>query len=188
MPNPPAEQIVLVDRKGSPIGIADKLPSHHADTPLHLAFSVYVFNDKGQFLVTRRAFNKKVWPGVWTNSCCGHPYPKEEILEAITRRLEYEIGMQAKDFQLLLGDYQYETPPFNGIIEREFCPVYIARATSQPKPNPEETADYQWLSWQDYLVQTQADKTNLWSWWCKDQLKLLQDHPLIAHYSRTVAD
>ncbi len=187
MPNTPIEQIVLVDTTGKQTGIAEKLPSHHANTPLHLAFSVYVFNDQGQFLVTKRALHKKVWPGVWTNSCCGHPYPGEEMLQAIGRRLKYEIGMEAKNFQVLLSDYQYETPPFKGIIEREFCPVYIARATSQPHPNPEETADYQWLSWQDYLQQALADSTNTWSWWCKDQLKLLQKHPLIEQYSRAVA-
>ncbi|MEX0789777.1 MAG: NUDIX domain-containing protein, partial [Actinomycetota bacterium] len=68
-----AELIVLVDEQGNPTGRAEKSSSHHLDTPLHLAFSCYVFDDRGRLLATRRANSKKVWPGVWTNSVCGHP-------------------------------------------------------------------------------------------------------------------
>lgn len=184
--DPKAELIVLVDPIGNPIGTAEKLPSHHANTPIHLAFSLYIFDDQGRFLATKRALHKKVWPGVWTNSCCGHPAPEEEMIEAMKRRVDYELGMQAKDFQILIPDYKYQTPPFNGIIENEFCPVYIARAATQPQPNPEETADFTWLDWQDYVTKTQADSSDVWSWWCKDQLKLLADHPLIQEYSKPV--
>lgn len=178
------ELIVLVDKKGKPIGTAEKLPSHHADTPLHLAFSCYVFNNAGKLLVTQRAHTKKVWPGVWTNSVCGHPMPNEAIEEAIKRRLDFELGMCGRDIQVALSTYTYETPPFKGVIEREFCPVYVARAGSRPMPNPQEVGRYKWMDWDEYVALLEADTKDTYSWWSKDQLKLLKDHTLIQQYRK----
>lgn len=177
------ELIVLVDDFGNPIGQAEKLESHHADTPFHLAFSCYVFDDKGRFLVTQRALEKKVWPGVWTNSCCGHPAPGESMTTAIARRLDYELGMTGKDFELLVADYKYKTTPFNDIVENEFCPIYICRADGDVQANLQEVADHKWMTWDEYVLATQHDDNDVWSWWCKDQLKQLEKHPLILQYA-----
>lgn len=178
------EQIVLVNANGQPIGNAEKLSSHHANTPLHLAFSCYVFNEKGEFLLTKRAHVKKVWPGVWTNSVCGHPAPNEGMVDAIKRRLDYELGMKADSFKLVVPDYTYKTPPFKGIIEHEFCPIYIARASTNPAPNPAEVEAYEWVAWADFVQKAKTDSNDIFSWWCKDQLKLIQNHPLILQYSK----
>lgn len=167
------ELIVLVDEAGKPVGTAEKLSAHDANTPLHLAFSCYVFNDHNELLVTRRAASKKVFPGVWTNSVCGHPAPGEDMIAAIKRRLRYELGMTAADFKLILPDYRYKTPPFNGIIEHEVCPVYFARGTQQPKPNTAEVQDFKWLAWQEYAKLLTTDQSGEFSWWSKDQLKQL---------------
>lgn len=171
------EYIVLVNEQGKPIGQAPKLASHHAHTPLHLAFSVYIFNATGKLLVTQRATNKKVWPRVWTNSCCGHPAPNESIQDAITRRVTYELGMSLSNLRVVLPDYRYQTPPFEGIIENEICPVFFANTSDEPKPNPLEVEAYQWLSWHEFCSQAQKDTNNMWSWWCKDQLKQLVSTP-----------
>jgi len=179
------EQIVLVDNQAKAIGTAPKLASHNAHTPLHLAFSCYVFNDKGELLVTQRAHSKKVWPDVWTNSVCGHPAPGEDMIDAIRRRLNYELGMTATNFELVIAKYIYKTPPYKGIIEHEFCPVYFARAASDVKPNPEEVEAFKWVSWQEFVNQANADKSDVWSWWCKDQIKLLKNHPSLGHYVNT---
>lgn len=178
------ELIVLVNERGIPIGAAEKLPSHHGATPLHLAFSCYVFNNEGKFLVTQRAHGKKVWPGVWTNSVCGHPMPDEPIEKAIYRRMDYELGMHGHDAQVLVPDYTYKTPPFRGIIEHEYCPIYIARAGSRPMPNPEEVGHYKWMDWSDYVQALESDKGDTYSWWSKDQLKHIKDHPLIKEFSK----
>lgn len=180
----PEELIILVDVTGTQIGEAPKLASHHADTPLHLAFSCYVFNDNGEFLVTQRAHVKKVWPGVWSNSVCGHPTPREDMIDAIKRRLDYELGMTAKDFQVLVPGYTYKTPPFNGIIEHEYCPIYIARAISEPVPNPVEVEAYKWMTWGAYVEAAEADMADVYSWWCKDQLQVIKGHSLITECSR----
>ncbi len=180
------ELIVLMDQNGNPTGeVSEKLSAHNANTRLHLAFSCYVFNEKGNLLVTQRAHSKKVWPGVWTNSVCGHPAPGEDMVDAIKRRLDFELGMTAKDIQVLLPKYIYKTPPYKGIIEHEFCPVYIARATSEPNPNPDEAKAYKWVKWADYVAATEADTKDEWSWWCKDQLRLLKNNPFISEYSHS---
>lgn len=182
-----SELIVFVDENGKPTGeTGPKLESHTANTKLHYAFSCYVFNDKGEFLVTQRAHTKKVWPDVWTNTVCGHPGPGEDIVDAIQRRLQYELGMSARDFEVVLPSYRYTTPPYNGIIENEFCPVYVAKAVSEVKANPEEVDDYKWMNWQDYIKEVEADQGNVWSWWCKDQLKQLKNHPKITEYAKAV--
>ena len=179
------ELIYYVNKDGTPTGeTAEKYAAHNANTKLHAAFSCYVFNDKGQFLVTQRAFSKKVWPGVWTNSCCGHPAPGESREDAITRRLQDELGMTANNVQIALPSYTYQTTPYNGIIEHEFCPVYVAIATSEPVPNPNEVEAYKWIDWQDFITACAADddtNTGIWSWWCKDQLKQLKGNPVISN-------
>lgn len=178
----PGELIVLVDDDGNEIGTAPKLASHHLHTPLHRAFSCYVFNAKRQFLVTQRAKSKKVWPGIWTNSVCGHPGPGESFEDAIARRAADELGMTLRDITVVLPDYRYTTPPFNGVIENEICPVYVARLVTGPNPNPEETEDFTWMSWAEYTADVTANPEK-YSYWCKDQLSQLHNHPLIAQYS-----
>lgn len=179
----PEELVVLLDDNGKEIGTAPKLPTHHAHTPLHKAFSCYVFDAHGRFLATQRALSKKVWPGVWTNSVCGHPAPSESDHAAIARRSQQELGMEVTDIQILLPNYRYKTPPYNGIIENEICPVYVARLVSGPQPNPEEIEAYEWLSWDDYTqaIQQNPDK---YSYWTKDQVPRIVDHPLLKQYAR----
>lgn len=171
------EYVVYVDENGKPTGeTAEKFFAHHDHTKLHLAFSCYVFDDRNQLLVTQRALSKKVWPGVWTNSVCGHPALNEAMDDAITRRLQYELGMEVRDLTLVLPTYRYKTPPFKGIIENEFCPVFVARKVTNPNPNSDEVEAYKWMQWKEFVSAAQADTADVWSWWCKDQLILLSQN------------
>lgn len=179
----PEELIVLVDETGTPVGRAEKWSSHHADTPLHLAFSCYVFDERGRLLVTRRAAGKKVWPGVWSNTVCGHPQPGEPMEQAVRRRLAYELGMDAAGIEVALPGYRYRAPAFDGIVENEFCPVYLARAAGDPEPNPEEVTEFRWVTWDEFVAAALGDAAGAWSWWCKDQLEQLREHPLLDGYA-----
>ena len=167
------ELVVLVDEAGTPVGTADKFACHHAETPLHLAFSCYLFDAAGRLLVTRRAEGKKVWPGVWTNSVCGHPAPGETLEAALDRRLGEELGMTATGIRVVLPDYRYRAPPFAGIVENELCPVLVGRADGVPDPDPAEVQDWAWIEWDAFLASAAADRADRWSWWCKDQARRL---------------
>ena len=141
------EQVVLLDGDLRPVGTLPKSQVHHENTPLHLAFSVYVFDADGRLLVTRRAVGKQTFPGVWTNTCCGHPSPGEDIADAVRRRLRTELGLVVSDLALVLPDFRYEAVAADGIRENEFCPVFVARAAGDPTPDPAEVAEWRWVDW-----------------------------------------
>lgn len=138
------EFVVLLDDTGSPIGQHDKATVHSSDTPLHLAFSCHVFNSEGLLLVTRRALSKTAWPGVWTNSFCGHPGPGESIEEAIVRRAKRELNIEVLDVRAALPDFRYRAVDASGVVENEICPVFIATTTSTPSPADDEVAEFVW--------------------------------------------
>ena len=139
------ELVILVDDDGREIGTAPKASVHGADTSLHLAFSCYVFNERGQVLITRRALSKLTWPGVWTNSLCGHPLPAEPLVTAVNRRAEYELNLPITAITIALPLFRYRATDASGIVENELCPVYIAVTSAEPAPNPDEVMDYTWV-------------------------------------------
>jgi isopentenyl-diphosphate delta-isomerase len=146
-----AEQVVLLAEDGSTVGVAPKDTVHHADTPLHLAFSCYVFDAEGRLLVTRRALGKRTWPGVWTNSCCGHPGPGEVIPDAVHRRVGEELGMAVTGLACVLPAFRYRATAADGTVENEICPVYTARAKGVPAPSEDEVAEWCWVDWPEFL-------------------------------------
>jgi isopentenyl-diphosphate Delta-isomerase len=171
------ERIVFVNEDGTPTGeVGPKLESHTANTKLHLAFSCYIFRESdGKFLLTQRALSKKVWPGVWTNSVCGHPMPSETIEAAIIRRSAYELGIKSLEkISCVLPRYRYVTPPYNGIIENEFCPVYVAYAADNVNENPAEVEAYKWMDWSEYVAYLEESPEEI-SYWTKDQYAQLKD-------------
>ena len=139
------EQVVLVDETGAQIGIANKDTVHSAATPLHLAFSCHLYDRDGRVLVTRRALSKLTWPGVWTNSFCGHPAPGESFEEAIARRARMELGITVSDVQAVLPDFRYRATDASGVVENELCPVYTAVTFDPIEPSPTEVAEWQWV-------------------------------------------
>ena len=168
------EHVVLLDETGHPTGVADKLTVHGPDTPLHLAFSCYVFDDQGRFLLTRRAWSKRTWPGVWTNSCCGHPLPGEAVADGVRRRLRDELGVEVTDLELVLPGFRYRAEMANGVVENEMCPVFRARLAGSPRPNPEEVAEIDWVDWPSFAAAVREGSREV-SPWCALQVERLAE-------------
>src|SRR5690554_5696766 len=139
------DRVVLLADDGTEIGSALKSDVHGAHTPLHLAFSCYVLDDEGRLLVTRRALGKRTWPGVWTNSFCGHPRPGEPVPDAVRRHARVELGAELADLHLQLPVFRYRAVDASGVVEHEVCPVYSARLDSGIRPNPDEVMDHTWV-------------------------------------------
>jgi isopentenyl-diphosphate delta-isomerase len=141
-----SELVVLLDEDGTPIGSVEKATVHSQTTPLHLAFSCHVFNEAGQVLVTRRALSKATWPGVWSNSFCGHPAPDESMVDAIARRAERELGVTVERIESLLPDFRYRAVDASGIVENEICPVFRAFTSDDPNPRDDEIEEFAWVN------------------------------------------
>jgi isopentenyl-diphosphate delta-isomerase len=166
------ELVVLLADNGDPIGTAAKSTVHTTDTPLHLAFSCHIFDPAGRVLVTRRAISKLTWPGVWTNSFCGHPGPGESIDDAVHRRAEQELGIVLDSLTLALPDFRYRAVDASGIVEHEICPVYVATTPDPLDARPHEVMDSRWVDPQSLLTSIEATP---WAFspWLTLQLPLL---------------
>lgn len=147
-----AEFVVLLNAAGQPVGTAAKAEVHTRDTPFHLAFSCYILNAQGQVLVTRRALEKQTWPGVWTNSVCGHPAPEEGFEAAVQRRARFELGLEVTEVREVLPDFEYRAVDVTGLVEWEKCPVFVAQAVGEPDVNPAEVGDFVWVKPRDLFA------------------------------------
>jgi isopentenyl-diphosphate Delta-isomerase len=171
------ELIVLVDDDGTAIGTMPKPLVHHGETPLHRAFSAYLFDDAGRLLVTRRAEDKATFPGMWTNSVCGHPGPEEDDAGAIARRAGFELGLGVEGIRPALPGYRYRAE-FRGVVENEICPVYLGRFSGSPRPEPSEVADWELLDWARFRAR-QESEGDAWSPWCREQARLIEAAGLV---------
>ena len=152
------DDVVLLDDRHAPIGRMPKSTVHHAATPLHLAFSCYLFDDAGRLMMTRRGLTKLTWPGVWTNSCCGHPRPGEPVEDAVRRRCEQELGVRIVDLHAVLPEFTYRVQDPSGVWENEFCPVFVARVHPDDlvRPDEEEVLEFAWAHWRDVVHSVRA--------------------------------
>lgn len=165
------DHIVLVDRQNKVLGTADKLATHNGNTPLHRGFSLFLFNKKGDLLLQQRAKNKKTFPLVWSNSCCGHPMLNESNVYAAKRRLSYELGIDDVEIFEVISNYRYKVG-MNGIWENEICPVMICFTDEKPKPNSDEIEEIKWVNWQKFINDIKKNPGK-YSIWCEQEAKLL---------------
>lgn len=174
-----AEEVVLLDEDGRAVGVADKASVHHRDTPLHLAFSCYVFDGSGAVLLTRRAAHKPTWPGVWTNSFCGHPGPGEDLAEAVRRRAGQELGIAVDGVRLLLPAFRYRAVMADGVVENEMCPVFVATTSEEVHADPEEVDSFEWVDWAAFRSSVLNGVRDV-SPWCVEQVQALPQDPARA--------
>ena len=166
------ELVVLLSEDGSAVGTADKATVHHASTPLHLAFSCYVLNDTAALLVTQRALTKRTFPGIWTNSCCGHPAPGESLSSAVVRRVAQELGLGLTDVRLVLPGFRYVAEAPDGTRENEMCPVFTARAVGAVDVDRSEVEAFVWEPWPEFRASVLSGARDVSSW-CREQVAQL---------------
>lgn len=138
--------VVLVDKKNNQIGTEDKLEAHKNGGRLHRAFSIFIFNSEGELLLQKRAPEKYHSEGLWTNTCCSHPNPGEDLKEAVERRLQEEMGFQCEVKKIF--DFIYKAK-FEELTEKEFDNVLIGRSDQEPEPNPEEVLEWKWMKMEE---------------------------------------
>ena len=137
------EEVVLVDKNDNPLGTMGKMQAHKSGA-LHRAFSIFIFNSKGEMMIHQRAFSKYHSPGLWTNACCSHPRINETTEEAAHRRLKEEMGFDCnlkEEFSFL-----YKADVGDGLIEHEFDHVFFGEFNGKPEINPVEVAEWKFVN------------------------------------------
>ena len=169
----PAEVVVLLEPDGATAGLAPKATVHQASTPLHLAFSCYLFDRRDRLLMTRRSAAKRTFPGVWTNTACGHPAPGESAERAAVRRVRQELGLSVQPPSLVLPEFRYRAA-MDGIEEHEWCPVLVGRIADDVaiSPDPDEVDAVRWTPWAELVDAVRRDPQSV-SPWCAAQVQAL---------------
>ncbi|QOI98413.1 MAG: isopentenyl-diphosphate Delta-isomerase [Flammeovirgaceae bacterium] len=165
------EHVILVDEHDNEVGTMEKMEAHQKGV-LHRAFSVLVFNSKGEMLIQKRADCKYHSGGLWTNTCCSHPRPGERIEEAAKRRLQEEMGILANPEKAY--SFIYKTQLDGGLTEHELDHVLFAYSDSVPDVNYNEVQDWQFISIAQ-LKQRIKKNPELFTYW----FRLIINHPQI---------
>jgi len=168
------QEVILVNEQDEPVGVMEKMAAHE-QALLHRAFSVFIFNKKGELLLQQRALQKYHSPGLWTNACCSHPYPGETTEDAATRRLTEELGFTIplkKAFH-----FTYKAPFDNGLTEYEFDHVYVGQYEGQFMPNPEEVAACRFVDLPSLETEMKNNPSSYTAWF-------LLAYPLLKEWMR----
>ena len=137
------EHVTLVDHDDNPVGTMEKLEAHRKGL-LHRAFSILLFNSKGEMLLQKRALSKYHSGGLWTNTCCSHPLPDEDMHAAARRKLKQEMGIDLQpEFAY---KFIYKANLDKGLIEHECDHVFIGSFDGTPTINPEEVEDWKYTN------------------------------------------
>jgi isopentenyl-diphosphate delta-isomerase len=154
----------LVDESGVTIGAAEKLSAHLPPGRLHRAFSVLLFDDDGRVLMQRRALGKYHSPGVWSNTCCGHPYPGEQPFVAAARRTAEELGI-APTLLREAGTVRYNHPdPASGLVEQEYNHLFVGLVRAKPQPDPAEVAETAFIAPEELEELRVGSTLSSWFW------------------------
>ena len=161
------DRIILVDEKDREIGTGEKLKVHEQGK-LHRAFSIFVFNSKGETLLQKRAKGKYHSGGLWTNTCCSHPRAGERLEEAVHRRLKEEMGFDCPLKEIFTFIYKVKFD--NGLYEHEFDHVFMGEFEGDPSPNPEEADGWRWVPLDELRKGVREDPEN-YTYWLKAALE-----------------
>jgi isopentenyl-diphosphate delta-isomerase len=168
------EYVVLVNEQNEQTGVAEKIEAHK-NALLHRAFSVFIFNDKNELLLQKRADLKYHSGGLWTNTCCGHPRPNEDTTKAAQRRLAEEMGISTD--LTTINSFIYHAKLNNDLIEHELDFILFGKINQIPLINLEEVQDWRYISFTNLLAQLKANPENYTAWfkiYCERYLKNIE--------------
>lgn len=154
-------QVILVNESDTALGKMDKMEAHQKGL-LHRAFSVFIFNVKGEMLLQQRALTKYHSGGLWTNACCSHPKPGETTAAAAYRRLKEEMGFTTDLKEAF--NFIYKTDFDNGLTEHEFDHVFIGNYNNPVTADEQEVKDYRYLAMSDIRASLQTHPHTYTSW------------------------
>ena len=175
------EELILVDEQDNEIGFRSKADCHDGDGLLHRAFSLFLFNEKGQLLLQQRSEKKRLWPGYWSNSCCSHPRRGETLSIATMRRLDDELNVSA-DLKLIYN-FKYQAN-FQGIgSENELCHVFLGKLKDKVNPNQNEIQRIRYLEANDLDIELNKRPEEFTPWFLKEWKTLREEYDLeLASY------
>ena len=166
------DYVVLVDEFDNELGIMEKMEAHKK-AMLHRAFSVFLFNKKGEMLLQRRALTKYHSGGLWTNACCSHPRPGESNFDAARRRTFEELGFYPEIRNAFSFTYKAEFD--NGLTEHEFDHVFVGEYEGPISPDPAEVSEYSYKS-MDLIRRELLEEPHLYTEWFKIAFHEIEDH------------
>lgn len=155
------EQVVLVDENDRDLGHMEKIAAHR-EGMLHRAFSVFIFNSRGELLLQQRAQGKYHSAGLWSNTCCGHPRPGEATQQAAERRLKEEMGTTVQLHPALRFVYRADLD--SGLVEHELDHVLVGRCDDDPDPDASEAMDWRWVGRSDLEKEVRAHPALFTAW------------------------
>lgn len=163
--------VILVDPNDNQTGVMEKMQAHR-EAVLHRAFSIFIFNSKGELMLQQRALDKYHSPGLWTNTCCSHPRPGEKTIDAAHRRLVEEMGFDCNFTEAFA--FVYKAPFSNNLTEHEFDHVFIGISDTLPSMNKEEVASYR-MATLDKISEEIENNPELFTVWFKIAFNRVKD-------------
>ncbi len=157
------EEVILVNEQDAGVGSMEKMEAHRKGI-LHRAFSIFIFNERGEMLLQQRASSKYHSGGLWTNACCGHPRPGESTEAGAVRRLNEELNFAVPLTKIF--DFTYSASFSNGLTENEFDHVFVGRFSDQIQPNPTEVQDYCFRKMDDLAANMLSHPHKYTAWFC----------------------
>jgi isopentenyl-diphosphate delta-isomerase len=175
-----AESLILVDEADREVGYMSKARCHEGRGVLHRAFSLLIFNDRGELLLQRRSGAKRLWPHYWSNSCCSHPRRSETMEEATQRRLYEELGLTCPLHFLFKFQYQAQ---FDAVgAEHELCSVFIGRSSGSVRVDRNEIADWRWVSPEALAEEMRGEGAGRFTpWFTMEWERIWRDHKPALH-------
>lgn len=156
------EQVVLVDEEDARVGLEEKVSAHMGEGKLHRAFTVFVSNKKGDFLICQRSKSKMLWPLIWDSACASHPMNEESYEDAGKRRLQEELGFTCR--LELVDKFQYQVAYRKIGSENEICATLVGSYDGVIEPNSDEVASWRWIKRSDLEENISKDPDKFAPW------------------------